>query len=536
MDRKDVGGKADMTVTVSVKNYSAITMCESITNWTNGTPTLVSDFFKEGSYCLGLTLKNAGYNDAYYAWSGSLTGKHLHLWFMTSALKELTNVQIGLYDGTNYSWFIVQTVSTYNGGWYNISLDCGRTPNYYGSTHVASGTPASTGSITRIYVSLNLSISSKNQQNTWVDSIYTGDGLVAYGDDGGSNFDLADILAVDELKTTNYGWGMIRKIAGIYYLVGSIEIGDSAGTNSTKFLDTGQVIVFENRPVSSSFYYIKVVDNGTGTTEFTLGAKSGSLGISGCVVRVESLTQTPKFDILGNNTNVDNFKLYGTTFLDADSVEFPASATNVEILSCNFESCGEALPNTAKVEYCNFISGNDIACRLASDSHNFKNNYITATHRGIEITISDTAFPLDNVNFSGCDHDIYYTAASGDLTVSLTNGSNASTYEATGTGTVYFSNDVSVNVYVKDEAGNNVVSANVAVYKTSDMTEIMNEATDSNGLASTTYNLSGDTPVTIRVRKSSTSSTRYFPNNSIGTITGTFSTTVVLIQDSIATT
>ena len=105
-----------MVIVCSVKNYSAINMCEATTGWTGSTPAVVADFYKEGSNCLGFTMKSALYNDTYYAWTGSMTGKHIHLWFMTTAIKEMDYVYIGLYDGTNTSWFEVASATSYPGG------------------------------------------------------------------------------------------------------------------------------------------------------------------------------------------------------------------------------------------------------------------------------------------------------------------------------------------------------------------------------------------------------------------------------------
>jgi len=510
-----------MTIAVTKLDYSLIDVCTTAANWTGSTPAAVTDFPKEGTTCIGFTMKTSGTNDSYLSGTWNLAGKHLHLWFMTAALKEMSSVQISLYDGTNTGYYTILTTTTYPGGWFNAVINCDMTPS--------SGTQPTLTAITRIGIRMTLSIAAKNQQNTWVDHVYTGSGLQISSD---ATFTLADILSWDE-NTTN-GMGMMRRIGGVYYLVGSLVFGVATGTTACTFADTSQVIVFEDRPVSTSVYKIEVLDNGTGTTSFTLGSLSGTTGISGCIVRVQSLTQTAKYDLVFNNTNVDNVKLYGSTFLDADSTTLPADATNVKVLNCNFESCGTVECNTASFEYCNFISANSIGAKLTTASHKLKNSNFISCAYGIEITISSASFPLDNVKFSSNTKDIYYTAATGNLTIGLTNGANASTFTATGTGTVYFSNDIAVKVYVYNQAGAVIVGANVAVYKTSDSTEIMNEATDSGGLAETTYNLSGDTPVVIRIRKSSTGGTRYFPAETSQTLTGNFRLDWTLQSDQIA--
>ena len=421
-----------MTIAVTKLGYSLIDVCTTAANWTGSTPAAVTDFPKEGTTCIGFTMKTSGTNDSYLSGTWNLAGKHLHLWFMTAALKEMSSVQISLYDGTNTGYYTILTTTTYPGGWFNAVINCDMTPS--------SGTQPTLTTITRIGIRMTLSIAAKNQQNTWVDHVYTGTGLQISSD---ATFTLADILSWDE-NTTN-GMGMIRRIGGVYYLVGSLVFGVATGTTACTFADTGQAIVFEDRPVSTTLYKIEVLDNGTGTTSFTLGAKSGTVGISGCLIRPQSLTQTAKYDLVFNNTNVDRVMLYGCTFLDADSTTLPANATYVEVLNCSFESCGTVECNTAIVKYCNFISANDIGAKLTSASHNFTYNNIIACHRGVEVTISSTNFPFNNCTWTGCSHDIYYTAASGNIDIYCTS-SNASTSDITGTGTVTFHNSVTLTL------------------------------------------------------------------------------------------
>jgi hypothetical protein len=103
----------------------------------------------------------------------------------------------------------------------------------------------------------------------------------------------------------------------------------------------------------------------------------------------------------------------------------------------------------------------------------------------------------------------------------------------TGGGSTTIVNSVYLRVYVKDEANAPISGASVAIYKSSDNTQLMNETTDVNGLAEETFNYPGsDVPIYIRVRKSSPGSTRYTPVQTTGTITSTgFTLTVVLIAD-----
>ena len=120
--------------------------------------------------------------------------------------------------------------------------------------------------------------------------------------------------------------------------------------------------------------------------------------------------------------------------------------------------------------------------------------------------------------------------------MNCTNGSNPQYVEETGGGSTNIVNSVWLRVYVKDEAGAVIQGAKVAIYKTSDNSQLMNEVTDVNGLAEETFNYTADTAIYVRVRKSSSPGTRYFPYSTTGTITSAgFTVTSTLIQDGIVT-
>lgn len=137
-----------MAVTVSAKNYTLIDACESLTPWAGLSDALVTDFFKEGSNCIGMELWSAGTNDHTLTGSFNLSGtRHLRLWWMTSVLKELDTdanggFQIGVSDGINTGYYKVSGSTTYLGGWYNPVIDLSRA--------VDSGTKPDMSAVTSI--------------------------------------------------------------------------------------------------------------------------------------------------------------------------------------------------------------------------------------------------------------------------------------------------------------------------------------------------------------------------------------------------
>ena len=67
--------------------------------------------------------------------------------------------------------------------------------------------------------------------------------------------------------------------------------------------------------------------------------------------------------------------------------------------------------------------------------------------------------------------------------------------------------------------------------------QLMNELTNASGVATESYNdPGGGVSITIRVRKSTTGTTRYYPLSTSGSISGNFSLEVVMIEDNIAST
>jgi hypothetical protein len=519
-----------MAITVAAYgNVLSINTCENSGDWTGESPADTTDFYKEGSQCVGFTVRGAGANDVTISGSWNLSGKHLRLWFMTVTIKELNSeasngLQIILGDGTNTAYYTVGGGDTYPGGWWNLVLDCDRTPT--------SGTAPTLTAVTTIGVRMNHTGTAKNSENTWIDMVHCCDGLRAYGDDSGSPFDLDDVLSADE-NTTN-GWGVIRKIGGVFYLNGLLRFGDNASTNILDFEDSNEIVVFEDRPVDSALYDIAVVANSTGATQdFYLGSKSGGRGISGCIFKSEG---SIKYTVTITDSDMHYIGIYGCNFLDAGDIFFPDYNANYEVLDCAFQECGEVDVGTGAVTYCNFINADNVAMILDSTTVNATYCNFINCPRAVEITTTGS-LDFDNMQFTGNTYDIY-NSSGGSVTVNATdsNPSELKIDNSSGSSTSIV-NTVYITIYVKDRDLNAVQGASVAVYKTSDDSELLLELTDTNGMAQDTFNYPGSaTDVYFRVRKSSPGDTRYKAISSSGQITSDgFTTTVLLDEDEVAT-
>jgi hypothetical protein len=150
---------------------------------------------------------------------------------------------------------------------------------------------------------------------------------------------------------------------------------------------------------------------------------------------------------------------------------------------------------------------------------------------GDSYTVTDQITFTDLV-FSGNDWDVYNSDTE-HLTVAKSGTSNPASYNTTG-GVVSFVGSVTVKVTVLDGNNDPVENAQTSVYLTNG-TEILNADSNASGIASTSY--SGSTPasVVIRVRKSSSGTTRYENYSTTGTIqSGTgLDVTAVLRTDNI---
>ena len=487
-----------MAVTVAGKNLTVLSSCDTATSggtWLIVT-TVDADTKKEGAASLSGIVKTSGNNIVTFtpATSKDLSGtKHVRFWILLTQ-GGLLNTYAGdglnfwASDGTNTGYWRVAGKDNYPGGWLNCVIDVSKACD--------SGTkPTNMNAITSMGIRINLTGAGKNAVNTWIDNLIICDGLVAYGDDAGGYFDLDDIFLADDATTG--GWGILRKIGGQYFATGNLEIGLASGTAATKFNAKSQVLVFENRRVNDALYAINVVDNGTGTTEFILGSKSGSSGIEGCMLRTQDATQTCKYTIDGaTDTDVDNFKLYGTTFYDAGAITMAAAGASVETLNCNFEAGANVIVGTSKVQYCNFVSSDAGAVKISSTSHNVTDCNFIGCSRGVLIDTVGT-YTFNNLKFSGCAYDVENTAGTG-ITVEKTNGSNPSTYTGS---TVTFTGAVQLTMTVKDEDNAVIVGAFAYIDDNNQTPFIMNTTTNGSGVATVSYTGSPVTEATWRVRK-----------------------------------
>jgi hypothetical protein len=177
------------------------------------------------------------------------------------------------------------------------------------------------------------------------------------------------------------------------------------------------------------------------------------------------------------------------------------------------------------------------------------NLYYVRSESSTTITLYDTAAHAiaggatgrQDLTSGGSETQYIYSAAAaiynnsgGAITINIVDGGDTPSIRNSDGSSTTVSNAVTLSVTVKDEAAAAIENARVAIYKTSDNSELLNTTTNASGLATTSFSYVSSTDIYVRVRKSSTGSTRYFDFQASGTITASgFSTTITLIEDPI---
>ncbi|MBU1031502.1 hypothetical protein KKE03_01085 [Patescibacteria group bacterium] len=350
---------------------------------------------------------------------------------------------------------------------------------------------------------------------------------------------LQEVFAVTDVPSTAHSTGILTRKAGVYCLVGSLEVG--LATSLTRFQVKSQAVVFENRPnkdgtlnhINSSLMKILVTDSGDTnyTTEFILGAKSGTQGISGCTVRSQSVTQLSKFSVDASGANVDNFKLYGTSFLGATTISLPANAATAEVLNCNFEACGQVAADTCVVKYCNFISADsavDAAVLINDDPHYVTDSNFISCPKGIELdTVGDAEYSFTNLLFSGNTYDVNNTSGS-SLTVMKAGTSNPTTYTGS---TVTFAGSASLVIDIVDADGDAITeNCEVTIVRNSDTTILFEEDNIVDGSTTYDYTTGGGTVTYINIHNVTGYQSKTMNNYTLPS-TGTTTLTVQLDND-----
>lgn len=527
---------------------------------TGGTPSAISetDVFIQGTGACSVKVSNQGVVLAYGTGGIDLsaTGTHVYIWVNMLAGGLMANRSSNglciclssdatLSSGSNYSFWAVDGADTYPGGWVRYVIDVSKTRT------TGAGT-LNLSSVQHIGMYCDTRPNVAKFDNLVIDRIdyaVAGTGLEVTGTSTTDDL-FGDILTADE-GTVGNKYGIVTSKEGIIYVRGAINLGDISGATNSTHTDIDKVIVFESPKyydgtseadaVSTTFQQLNFYED-TGVTSITFGKKVGSgttaSGRNGLTFIQSGIAVTMDFDVGGVTTS----NIYGSTLQGITGGLSWGTNTNHEFIGNSVIACTQFDPvGGINIFDTAFINTADVDAAFlwnaSTSTSNFTNNSFIANTTGAAIEhAAQGTFSYQGLSFSGNTNDILYSAAasSGVLTINASDSNPVTSEIANPTGnSVSIVNTVTLSVTVKNQAGV-LTDANVRIQE-ADGTLISQGSTTSGVYTDAAYNYTVDTAVQVRVRESSSGSTRYFPAVANATITSNGMTIeVTLTQDKIA--
>lgn len=320
-------------------------------------------------------------------------------------------------------------------------------------------------------------------------------------------------------------WGLIQATTGGYLWKGLMILGYSSAVD---FRDSNKnILVQDTRKVYSTFNKIEI-RQAASRVDWT--------GISFTCLSPATTASKGNLEVVDNaDVNID-----ACTFTDMGAFSFQSGTT---ILTSTFRRCGLVAQNSATLTGCTFDKTDDTVKALLCNNPALISDCTFnsgGTKHALEISTPGT-YTFSGNTFSGygasgtADAAIYNNSG-GSVTLNITGGGDTTPTVRNGGGaTTTIVAAVDLTITVVDKNNSPVPNAQTAIYLSSDDSVLMNQDTDINGGASASF--SGSTPANIyvRVRKSSTGSTKYYPASTTGTITTAgLNTTITLIEDNTA--
>ena len=499
------------------------------------------DDFVEGTGALGVKASNTtatlsttslGATAPYdFSVGGGEEGYHLIGWFNTKTPISATG-GLRFFMGTNTTnychWYVDPTVF-YKGGFITKVINVAGTADVANGTYSTGGNPAQLTAVANIGMVFDTTTSIMGSfNNIQIDQFTIGLGARVDAGTGGSPNTWEIVRAADE-DTAFWGWWSSTQ--GAVIGKGKLYIGPETGTATSVFNDEAFSVIFADEIVATGFY--EILTRGTNTDVDWALASIASANATNArwSLTVDSTTNTFN-DVNGVWSGSDvltlsaNTTLTGTTFIDGTSiVQTSATLDGITVLDANVTASNAYITsnNPALISDSTFTynAGHAIEITTAgtySFSGNIFNSYLGTTGTNLTPSSGDNGAAI--LNSSG-----------GLVTLNIAGGGDSPSIRNTAVSTTQVNNNVTVTVTVQDTATDPIQNAVVAIYRTSDDTEIANELTDVNGEISVSTD--GSTDIYVRVRKSTTGSTRYVNVETVGNSGSGLALTVTLLVDEI---
>jgi len=478
-----------------------------------------TDIFLQAAQSVGRRLSNVTLS-GYWLNDGatndlSAADVHVGVWVFVTHYGALTALQIWLGDSTvNYDQHALPLAGYPTlGGWVRIWVDVSRTPTATG------GTGSGEAAVQYFGLVVSLPTVGGNAANVIMDAVdRTTTGLLLTGTSGlWSDFVTADANATNQ-------YGVLRSFNGVLFCLARLTLGSAS---SLVFNDTGFVIVFPDQSLVASTFMGVTVD---------LQHASTNIDWANGVIRSAG---TKQGDLIVTGTSGD-FDATGMTLANLRQITLTSVCS---LLLSSISACDKLTQGGGLIDGC-AISGSTTAdgeaFLVSSNPANIKRCTFTFSDgHAIEITAAGT-YTFDANKFTGfgagaTNDAAIYNNSGGSVTLNIVNGGDTPTIRNGAGASTTVNNPVNLTVTVVDETGAAVSSAQTAIYRDSDNVELLNADTNGSGIATTSFNFTSTTAVTIRVRKTSPGTTRYVPNSTAATITSSgLDVKITLIQDKIA--
>jgi len=493
---------------------TVLTLCEATTGLSGSSGAIDTQFVKQGNgsyyYQTGKnSIESCTFTPASNVnMTASYTNPHLY-WIMrcdvftsceplnTGATNSGLMVKVEDGSGNYVQWHITGS-DFWDGSVKSFVLDLTNTANIHSSSGTLS--LADVDVITFITDNSN-SGTIRIIDNTWLDAIRFGEGLQAESATTEA-FDFLDIAGDDSLNANYYQ--VVQKAYGVIGIQGSVILGDASGSASCDFVSVNEQLVFQNQIVEASHYKISAVASGTATTD---------IDIKGAVWSSDEATK-PDVDFSDPDLNSVSFQ---GTMLELGTFVF---GSIVDAQNTTYVNCDQITPGGADMRG-SVISGYEGTVDTSAVIHNpatdpdglLDNMSITkgtaATHAVEFGTGSPLTMTLRGIDFSGyhasngqTDSTFHVKRTSGTVTINIIGGSGNVSYKTDGATVVVVSNPVTFTATIQDPDGNLITDGTINIEvlaaaggALSVGTEIIREATDSNGEVNDTRTYTQDQPV-----------------------------------------
>lgn len=523
---------ATVTANLTTLGGDNNSLADVTTGWVGGSGQLDTEVFKQGTGAYTYqTNKNALSNCTFTPTTNeNMTANYAvpHLyWTMRCDVFpfcELLNtgatnsgLMVRVTDGAgNFTQWHVAGKDTWDGSWKNWVLDLTNTANIHSSSGTLSLADVD---IITWYTDNSNSGQIRIIDNTWIDSVRYGEGLIA-SSAGTTPFSFQDI-ADSDAATSNY-YGVLQETDGVLFCQGSIIIGDSADVNATNFVSSGETVYFVDRIVDSDHYGL--------IGKRTVGATNATdVSITSLVCKTNGLTGA---EIDFSDSDISSLAVDKCTFIDMGAVSFGSGTlsdtsfnncglstiANCTVTNGTWNSCDQiSHSGTTTFNGSTFIGGKDATGAITSADPSKLSNcsfFSDGTGHGLEITATGSfAFSgnvFDNVYSttspgtnstpsSGSTDAMIYNNSGGAVTLTISSGGTTPTVRnaASSTTTIISASDVTLTGMKDNTEVRVYLQGTTTAAGTPSGIEVATAGTTDN--RSFTFSITSGTAVDIRV-------------------------------------